>query len=164
MISILVISVILVFIDQIIKYVVDLYMTLNSSINIINGFFRLTYVRNEGAAFSLFENKQLFLIIITIVALFLMFYFLKNKTFKKHETIIYSMILSGVLANLVDRIFRGYVIDFIDIKIFNYNFPIFNIADICIVLGTIFLIIKILKEKWYYDNKSRYKRCGYKIR
>lgn len=141
MISILVISVILVFIDQIIKYVVDLYMTLNSSINIINGFFRLTYVRNEGAAFSLFENKQLFLIIITIVALFFMFYFLKNKTFKKHETIIYSMILSGVLANLVDRIFRGYVIDYLDFTIINYDFPIFNLADIMIVLGCILLII-----------------------
>lgn len=143
MLSILVISVILVFIDQIIKYIVDLNLMLNNSINIINGFFRITYVQNTGAAFSIFENKQLFLIIITIVALFIMFYFLKNKTFKKHETIIYSMILSGVLANLVDRIFRGYVIDYLDFKIFNYDFPIFNLADIMIVSGCFCLIISM---------------------
>ena len=141
MISILIISFILVFIDQIIKYIVDLFMTLNSSIDIISGFFRLTYVRNEGAAFSLFENKQVFLIIITIIALGFMFYFLKNKTFKKYETIIYSMILSGVLANLIDRIFRGYVIDYLDFTLIKYNFPIFNLADIMIVLGCILLII-----------------------
>ena len=116
-------------------------MTLNSSVNIISGFFRLTYVRNEGAAFSLFENKQIFLIIITIIALVFMFYFLKNKVFKKYEIIIYSMILSGVLANLADRIFRGYVIDYLDFTIVKYDFPIFNLADIMIVLGCILLIV-----------------------
>lgn len=156
MINILIISVILVFIDQIIKYIVDVYMTLNSSINIINGFFRLTYVRNTGAAFSLFENKQLFLIIITLIALFFMFYFLKNKLFKKSETIIYSLIISGVLANLVDRIFRGYVIDYLDFTIIKYDFPIFNLADIMIVLGCILLIVTTLigdKNARIYRNK-----------
>ncbi len=141
MISILIISVILVFIDQIIKYVIDLNMLLNSSINIISGFFRMTYVRNTGAAFSLFSDNQIFLIIITLVALFFMFYFLKNKAFKMSETIIYSMILSGVLSNLVDRIFRGYVIDYLDFTIFKYDFPIFNLADIMIVVGCILLIL-----------------------
>lgn len=143
MISILVISAILAFIDQIIKYIVDLNLVLNDSTNIINGFFRLTYVRNTGAAFSLFENKQIFLIIITIIALAVMIYFLKNKLFNKSEIIIYSLIISGILANLIDRIFRGYVVDYLDFTIFKYNFPIFNFADIMIVGGCILLVVSM---------------------
>lgn len=162
MINILIISVILVFIDQIIKFVVELNMLVNSSINIISGFFNLTYVQNTGAAFSIFENKQLFLIIITIIALFFMFYFLKNKIFNKNEMAIYSLIVSGVLANLVDRIFRGYVVDYLDFKIFGYDFPIFNLADIMIVVGCILLALlsflgdkneRVSNSKWVWKNR-----------
>lgn len=142
MLNVLFISIILVFIDQIIKYLVVLNMSLAESISIIPNFFNLTYVNNTGAAFSLFEGKQIFLILITVISLIGIFYYLKKQTLNKYDILIYSLIISGILANLIDRVFRGYVIDYFDFTIINYHFPVFNFADIFIVVGCIILIIK----------------------
>ena len=143
-----ILSLLVIFIDQLVKIIISSNMKLYESINIFNNI-NITYVQNKGAAFSILNGNILLLIIISFVILYYLYlYILKEK---KYENIS-ILLIGGIISNLSDRIFRGYVIDFIDIKIFNYNFPIFNIADICIVLGTIFLIIKILKEKWYYDN------------
>ena len=105
---------------------------------------RLTYVENTGAAFGIFSGNIL-LIGVDIIILFSIIKLMLSKKYnitKLHE-IGYSLILAGGIGNLIDRIFRGHVIDYIDIsKIFNY--PVFNFADICIVVGVIILMIIIL--------------------
>jgi len=138
-------SFILVLIDQIIKILVS---NMIESIVIIKNFLNLTYVENTGAAFSILENNTIFLILITFVTLFLIYKFLlKNKEFNKLEIITYSLLIGGIIGNLIDRIVYGYVIDYLEFIILNRHMPIFNFADICIVIGTILFLILTIKEE-----------------
>lgn len=136
--------------DLISKVIVINYLDLYQSIKVIPNFFYLTYVRNTGSAFSLFEDKQMLILLITVIALFYINKYLNKENLKKYEMISYSLITGGILGNLFDRLVYGYVIDFFDFNIFGYNAPIFNIADILIVGGTIILII-------FYYLKGDYK-------
>ena len=136
-------SLIIILIDQIVKIIISTNLKMFKSIIIIPDFFKITYVKNTGAAFSIFNNATLFLIIMSFLALYLLYkYLIKNNKY----TIESILLLGGIVANLIDRIFRGYVVDYLDFKILNYDFPIFNIADICIVIGCILLGIKFIKE------------------
>ncbi|MEG2322670.1 MAG: signal peptidase II [Bacilli bacterium] len=131
-----------VFIDQITKILISFFMNVNQSISIINNFFNLTYVQNKGAAFSILTGSRWLLIIIAIVVLNLIYHYLiKDKDLKKYEIILYALLLSGIIGNLIDRILYGYVIDFFDFKIFGYNFAIFNLADSFIVISVIVLLV-----------------------
>lgn len=135
------------FIDQISKNLVNLYMNLNQSISIINNFFSLTYVQNEGAAFSILSGHRLLFIILTIIALNIIYLYIKDlKT--KFENIIYSLLIGGIIGNLIDRVLYGYVIDFLDFKFLGYNFAIFNLADSFIVISVLLLLIKSLGDKY----------------
>ena len=134
-------------IDQIIKIVVMASMTVNSTILLIPGFFSLTYVENDGAAWSIFSGNTWFLILISVIAVILVYlYCFKNKDIKKFEIICYSILIGGIFGNLMDRIKFGKVIDYLDFVIFNYDFPVFNFADICIVISVILLIIYSFKD------------------
>ena len=139
-------SFILILIDQIIKILVS---NMIESIIIIKNFFNLIYVENTGAAFSILENNTIFLIIITFISLFLIYKFLlRNKQFNKLEIVTYSLLIGGIIGNLIDRIIYGYVIDYLEFIILNRHMPIFNFADICIVIGTfLFLFITIKEEQ-----------------
>ena len=138
-------SFILILIDQIIKLVIS---NMLENITIIKNFFNLTYVENTGAAFSILENSRIFLIIITFISIFLIYkYLLKDKKIKKIETIVYSLLLGGIIGNLIDRIIYGYVIDYLEFIIFNKHMPIFNFADICIVIGTTLFLYLTIKEE-----------------
>lgn len=135
------------FIDQVIKIIIESFLFLHESIVVIPHFFSLTYVRNDGAAFGLFSGNRIFFIFIAIFAVMVFyFWFLKNKTLHFWETITYSILLSGILGNLIDRIFRGYVVDYLSFTFFSHSFPIFNFADICIVLATIGMILFMRKD------------------
>ena len=137
-------SFILVLIDQIIKVVVS---NMKNNIVIIKNFFSLTYIENTGAAFSILESKRIFLIIIGIGALYLIYKFLiKDKKLTPPETLIYSLLIGGIVGNLIDRIIYGYVIDYLEFILFNHYMPIFNFADICIVIGTILFLFETIKE------------------
>lgn len=138
---------IFVVIDQIIKNTVVNNIALNQVIVLIRNFFNLTYVRNYGAGFSILQNATVFLSLISIVACIVLFYYL-IKTDKKDlvSKISYLLIISGAIGNLIDRLKLGYVIDFLDFKIFGYDFPVFNIADCYITIGCFILIIKVLLE------------------
>ena len=136
-------SLILILIDQIIKYVVDLNIKLNSSIVVIKDLFNLTYVRNTGAAFSMLENNRILLIIIGIGALITILYYLSKKMLRKIDYLSYSLLIAGIIGNLIDRIIHGYVIDYIDINLF--NFPIFNFADMIIIIGAFILLLSSIK-------------------
>lgn len=141
-------SLIIISIDQIVKLIIDNNISLNSSIIIVKNFFNITYVRNNGAAFSILSGNQVFLILMAILAIFIIYkYLIKDKILTKINIFIYSILLSGIIGNLIDRVVRGYVIDYLDFKIINYNFPIFNIADICIVIGCLLLILTLKEEE-----------------
>lgn len=138
-------SVIIFIIDQIVKLFVGFSLELNTSITVFKNFFYISNVHNYGAAFSVLYGNRIFLIIVSIITLVLVYYFLlKNKRFDWFNIILYSLLIGGILGNLFDRIIYGYVVDYLDFYIFGYNFPIFNIADICIVISVILIIIDTL--------------------
>lgn len=140
--KILGLSSIFLIIDILFKLVVKNILVVNESIKVINNFFYITYVKNTGAAWSILSGKQLFLIIFSIIIiLILIIYLIKKKEYNKFEIIGYSLLLAGAIGNLIDRVVYGYVIDYLNFYIFNYNFPIFNIADCCIVIGIMLLFI-----------------------
>ncbi len=143
--KLLLFSVIFLLIDQISKGLVNLYMNVNESIKLFN-LLSLTYVHNTGAAFSMLEGARWLFIILGIIALNVIFiFFIKDKKLNNFEIITYSLLLSGILGNLIDRFLYGYVIDFIDVNIL--NFAIFNFADSFMVIGVILLMIGMIKCK-----------------
>lgn len=146
-------SLILILIDQIIKYIVDFNIVLNTSIDLIKNFLSITYVRNTGAAFSILENNNILLIIISICALIYILYYLSKKKLKSIDYISFSFLIAGIVGNLIDRLLHGYVIDYIDFKII--NFPIFNFADSLIIIGAIILFISsFIGEKHEISNRK----------
>ncbi len=133
-------TIIFTFIDQVSKGLINIYLNLNQSVEIIPNFLSFTYVHNTGAAFSIFEGAKCFFIIIAFIALNIIYlFFIKDKKLKNSEIVIYALLISGIIGNLIDRILFGYVIDFIDVNIF--NFAIFNLADSFIVVAVILLLI-----------------------
>ncbi len=113
-------------------------------VTVIDNFFYLRHLENEGAAFSILQGRTLFLVIMTsVISLIILGILIKNKNRFLRTTL--SLILAGAMGNLYDRIFRGgRVIDFIEFRFGSYAFPTFNIADCFVVVGTILLAIYIL--------------------
>lgn len=147
------VTLICLLIDQVIKVIISCNMKIADSINIITNFFRITYLQNTGAAWSILSGNKLVLILITVVALFLIYYFLlKNKNLKNIEYILYGILIGGILGNLIDRIRFGYVIDYLDFNFGEYRYPVFNFADICIVISIIAMVILSLKDDKDGDN------------
>ena len=145
------ITMLLVVIDQISKELINIYLRLNESVKIINNFFYITNAHNEGAAWSILSGNTLLLILITFISIYLIY-----KYTKEYKGIFKYILYGGIIGNLIDRIFYGYVRDFIDFRIFNYNYPVFNISDICIFIGIFILVIKIVKDE---KDGSTIRRC-----
>ena len=143
--KILIIFGITLFLDQVSKAVVSSMISLGHSIKVINNFFYITYLNNYGAAWSMFTDKNTFLIILSIIALIIMYRFIYVFEKNKRNTIAFGLVMAGIMGNLIDRWLFGYVRDFIDFKIFSYDYPVFNIADIAVVVGVLFIIIAIFK-------------------
>ncbi len=116
---------------------------------VIKDFFSITYAENTGGGWSIFEGKMWFFYIITIIALIAFGYFMKDFDLKKYPIYSVSLILmiTGTLGNFIDRIFKKYVVDFLDFIFFGYDFPTFNFADMCLTAGVIGLVITILFRK-----------------
>lgn len=137
-----ILSFILIIIDVIIKVIVDKCMNIYDTIKIIPNFFNIMYVRNTGAAFSIMENSRVLFIVIGMIAIYLIWrFFIKDKQLNNYYIVIYSMLIAGIIGNMIDRILYGYVIDYLSFNIFGYSFPIFNLADTFIVVSIIMLII-----------------------
>ena len=147
-------SLIIIAIDFIIKRIVLNYVT---NICIIPNFFYLTLAKNTGAAFSLLENKTIFFIIIAFIVIYYIFKYSIKEDIDKLEQVSYIFLIGGIIGNLIARIIYGYVVDYLRFIIFSYNFPIFNLADICITIGTIFLIISIFRKEKNNENRSNWK-------
>lgn len=146
-----------ILIDQLIKMIITMKMKLFQKLVIIPGFFKIQYLKNEGAAFSTFTGKRYLLIAIAIIIFFLLNrYITKNKITRKLEIISLGMIMGGLVGNLIDRLLYGSVIDYLSFTFFKYSFAVFNFADIGIVLGIVILIIDIIRSEIYeYRSKSR---------
>ena len=152
MLLIIILSIIFMLLDQVSKYIVITY--LNKQVVVIRKFLYLIYTKNNGAAFSILTGKRIFLILITLLIVgYLIYYIIKNKVNKKLEIFAFSLVIGGSIGNLIDRIVRGYVIDFISVKIFKYDFPVFNIADSLICIGIFLLLIIQFRKEKKHDNR-----------
>ena len=137
-------SIFIILIDQLTKYL----MLYNYNIFINKDFllFRLDFVKNYGAAFNILSGSRILLSIISIIfSILLIYLILRKNSLNSIDLYSYSFILGGTIGNGVDRIYRGFVVDFINLNII--NFPVFNIADISINIGFIFLLSRIFKNK-----------------
>ena len=142
-------------IDLISKQIIMHVMNLNESIKVISHFFSLTYVRNNGAAWSILKDERILLMIVTVIVLFLINKYMNREELSKIEELTYGIIIGGIVGNLFDRIIYGSVIDFLDFNIFGYNYPVFNLADTFIVVGIMLLIIVSIRKEHYGKNSSR---------
>ncbi|MDC2995468.1 signal peptidase II [Prochlorococcus sp. AH-736-F09] len=136
-------SIFIVLIDQFTKYL----MFYNNKLFINKNFllFKLDFVKNYGAAFNIFSGSRIFLSLISIFFSILLIYLIfRKKTLNLIDLYSYSFILGGTIGNGIDRIYKGFVVDFINLNII--NFPVFNIADISINIGFIFLLYNIFKN------------------
>ncbi|MDO5718551.1 MAG: signal peptidase II [Tissierellia bacterium] len=143
----IIILIALIGLDQYTKFLAYENLRMNSNKVLIDKFLELAYVENRGAAFGILQGKSILFIIITLVVCFFIFsFFIKNY----HTTGVVlklSLVLmaAGAIGNLIDRIMRGFVVDFIFVRFWGYyDFPVFNIADICVVVGSILLVIVII--------------------
>lgn len=134
---------ILIGIDRYSKYIINKNIAFGERISIIDKFFYLTNHDNLGAAWGMFQNgRYIFIGLTIIVAAIIIVYMTKAQS--KFLKLALSVILGGAFGNLIDRVYKGGVTDFLDFYIGSYHFPTFNAADMCIVLGTILLAIYLL--------------------
>ena len=145
--NVYILSLVVVVMDQFIKAVISYNMHLYDTFPLIKGFLDINLVHNTGAAFSFFQGGRVVFIVVAILVVLLMSIYISNSEYVDgKKTIVYSLLLGGIVGNLVDRIIHGYVIDYVSVTIFNYKFPVFNFADSCIVIAVIIAIIITIRE------------------
>lgn len=150
------IAIIVILIDQITKWSVVKNMDIGERIVVWDPWFAILSHRNRGAAWGMLEGQMWLFFIVTIIVIIGIFYFyFKEAKGRPMLQMCLMLLLGGAIGNFIDRLFRGEVVDFIDvlIPIINYEFPIFNIADAALTIAVFMLIIAILKE----DNKEKVK-------
>lgn len=140
---IFVIALIIVLLDQSAKFFVSKILLYKQSIPVIKGVFHITLIHNRGAAFGILKNQVPLFIFTSIFAIILIYISLRNGHNKRLSlySVSLTFILAGAIGNLIDRVFFGYVIDFLDFRVW----PVFNIADSAITLGAILLGWSIFK-------------------
>jgi signal peptidase II len=148
----LVVSALVLVLDQLTKIYIDRTMELHSSISVIEGFFNITYLRNKGAAFGILANSSFrlpFFILVSLVAVGVILVVIKRlREDQKLAMVSLSLILSGAIGNLIDRVRLGEVIDFLDVHYYAvYHWPAFNVADSAICVGVFLLAIDMIQEE-----------------
>ncbi len=143
--------------DQLTKFLVVQNIPLYDHVPAIPGLFRLTYVRNTGAAFSILQNQQwLFLVIFLVLTVAIVYDFIKKSMpFTKLERWLIVLVYAGGLGNMIDRVRLGYVVDMIELEFM--NFPVFNVADCFITCGCILLMVHLVffnKDFWKDEKKK----------
>lgn len=131
--------------DQLLKHWIVGTLSLGASKTIIPGILAFTNLQNDGAAWSMLAGKQGFFAVITVIAIIVIGYFIWHYRRNWAMLIGLSLIMAGTIGNFIDRISQGYVVDMFDLLFINY--PVFNIADMCLTFGVVWLIICILREK-----------------
>ena len=147
----LAVSALVIGIDQATKLYVNKVMDLHSSITVVQNFFNITYMRNKGAAFSFLSNFSYripFFILVSLIAIAVIVSVLcKLRPDQKFAAVSLSLILSGALGNLIDRVRLGEVIDFLDAHWYEHHWPAFNVADSAICVGVFLLAIDMFLEE-----------------
>ncbi|WP_079709381.1 signal peptidase II [Paraliobacillus ryukyuensis] len=148
------IAFVIIVIDQLTKWWVVANMELRESIPVIENFFYITSHRNTGAAWGILAGRMSFFYIITIIVIIFVAYYIQKFAKDSMLTgISLALILGGAIGNFIDRLFRKEVVDFFDVYIGNYNYPIFNIADSSLVVGVILVLIAT-----FMDEKKKKER------
>ena len=153
------ISLVIVLLDQLTKLLVVWSMRLGRNIPIVPGFFDLTFVLNPGAAFSLFATlpewirNPFFILISVAAAVLIVAYRSRYVRENRLASVSLALILGGAIGNLIDRLRYGVVVDFLDAHIYEYHWPIFNMADSAISVGVTLLFIEMLLE-WRRERKG----------
>lgn len=140
---------IIVFLDQLLKFIIDKSLALHQEIIVIPGFFNINYVRNTGAAWGIFSSHTWVLGLLSALAFVLIIIF-RQRIFENTiwHKIAYILLTAGIAGNMIDRIKEGYVIDFLHFYLNNYHYPSFNLADSMICIGVILYIVPgLLKTK-----------------
>ncbi|UBH23197.1 signal peptidase II [Macrococcus armenti] len=145
-----------IILDQGTKYIIVKTMDVGDSIPVIGDILKITSHRNYGAAWGMLQNQMVFFYIITVIVLVALIYFyIKEAGNHLLMQTGLMLIFAGAIGNFIDRLFRGNVVDFIDTKIINYDFPIFNVADSCLTIGVFILLYELLfnqKEEKQHGN------------
>lgn len=137
-----IIALVIIAIDQVTKWIVVRTMELGEQITIIENFFYLTSHRNSGAAWGILQGQMLIFYIVTVIVVIGIIYYMQTYAKESKSLAIgLSFVLGGAIGNFIDRLFHQEVVDFFDFVIFNYNFPIFNVADSALTIGVILIII-----------------------
>lgn len=144
-------------VDQWTKYLVVQNIPLWGNVPAVPGLFRLTYVQNTGAAFSMLENMQwLFILVFLVLTVAIVYdFFKKSMPFTKLERWLIVLVYAGGLGNMIDRVRLGYVVDMIELEFM--DFPVFNVADCFITCGCILLMVHLIffnKEFWKDEKKK----------
>jgi signal peptidase II len=148
----------LVLLDVVTKAYIVSTMFLHESFAVIEGFFNITYIRNPGAAFGFLAETSpgfritFFLLVTVAVIVMILYYIITSDTVDLLETFSLSLILSGALGNMIDRVRFGEVIDFIDVYVGSHHWPAFNVADSAISVGAVMIILAMLKKKEQEDH------------
>ena len=147
----LTVSVLVLILDQVTKIYIDRTMELHSSITVIEGFFNITYLRNKGAAFGMLANSSFrlpfFILVSTVAVVVIMFVIKRLREDQRLAAVSLSLIYSGALGNLIDRVRLGEVIDFLDVHWRGHHWPAFNVADSAICVGVFLLAIDMIREE-----------------
>ena len=146
----------IIVLDQFTKWLIVKNMDLYEQVTVIENFLYITSHRNRGAAWGILQGQMTFFYIVTVVVVIgIVFYMHKYAKNDRLLALSLSFMLGGAIGNFIDRLFRKEVVDFIDVKIFTYDYPIFNIADSFLVIGVILLIIAtFLDERRQRQAKS----------
>lgn len=140
--SFLVITMLVFAADRLTKPIASAVLTGRHSVEVIPGIFNLTLVHNTGAAFGLMKDQRLFFIFVTVIAVVSIIYYIWRRNQTKFTVLLaFGLVMGGALGNLLDRIKYGYVVDFLDFRIW----PVFNIADSSITIGAILLAFILLR-------------------
>ena len=156
------ISLVIIILDQLTKYLTASNLDLGQTINLIPNVLSLTHVQNTGASWSIFEGQMVFFYLVTILVVAFLIYLL-HKEGKKSALLATAIVfmIGGALGNFIDRLFHQYVIDMIQVDFM--SFPIFNIADIALTTGVILMLVAVLydeymmkggEEGWLKEEKS----------
>ena len=141
----IILIILIIGLDQLTKFIFNNNLVLNSPYPVIKGFFYLTLVHNRGAAFGILKNQLFLFILSSIFAITLIYFNLKksrNKRGFSFNDLALGLILSGAIGNLIDRLFLGYVVDFLDFRVW----PVFNVSDSAITVGAVLLGWSLFKD------------------
>ncbi len=145
-------AVCIVFFDQATK---QFFWHLGKNFDVLDGILRVTLVKNTGAAFGMFQGSRVFFIIASIIASILIAYVAaRTPRTKAWRRLMLGLVLGGAFGNLIDRTLFGEVIDFIDMGIGTYRWPVYNIADLAVTVGAVGLVIDLTRSREQLEQRS----------